>query len=94
LTEVSVTYPQKNILVSKGGAKGLPAETTNVYNPNEISIGVMTWNMAETSPLPEHVSFLNKFKDCDLVVLGVQETENIKPRREDVEEVKSGAVSK
>jgi hypothetical protein len=42
---------------------------------------VLTWNMAEASPTEEDCDFIKSFKDSDLVVMGVQECEDIKPRR-------------
>eukprot|EP01039_Chlorochromonas_danica_P000368 gene368-397_t len=42
----------------------------------------MTWNLAEKSPSWEDCSIVMKdLKDCDLVVLGIQECEDIRPRR-------------
>jgi hypothetical protein len=47
----------------------------------KYNVSVITWNLAENTPSAHHHSFLNKFKDSDFVVLGVQECENVKPRR-------------
>eukprot|EP01040_Poterioochromonas_malhamensis_P007226 gene7226-7799_t len=43
----------------------------------------MTWNLAERSPSLSDCSFLKEFQQqsCDIIALGIQECENIKPRR-------------
>ena len=45
------------------------------------NVSVVTWNLAEAAPTSSHHRFLEQFKDSDIVVIGVQECENIKPRR-------------
>jgi phosphatidylinositol-bisphosphatase len=59
--------------------------STKVDN-SEITVSVVTWNLAELSPSDEEASFIKKFrssneKGSDLVLFGYQETENTKPRR-------------
>jgi len=49
--------------------------------PAAINVTVLTWNMAETSPSTEDCAFMEDFADSDVIVLGIQECENIKPRR-------------
>jgi hypothetical protein len=55
----------------------------------DISVSVVTWNLAEESPSEEEASFLRSFRKngvragtgSDLVLISGQECENIKPRR-------------
>jgi len=44
---------------------------------------VITWNLAEKKPTEQDCLFLQQFRGDDFVVFGVQECENIKPRREE-----------
>lgn len=46
-----------------------------------LKIGVVTWNMAERSPLRSDCNFLHDYDDCDVIALGLQECEDIRPRR-------------
>lgn len=46
-----------------------------------LKIGVVTWNMAERSPLLSDCNFLHDYDDCDVIALGLQECEDIRPRR-------------
>lgn len=48
-----------------------------------VKIAAVTWNLAERSPTMDDCAFLGDLHDCDLVVLGVQEVEDIRPRREE-----------
>lgn len=49
---------------------------------DSIRVSVVTWNLAEVSPTAEDVGFLGRIaKGSDLVAVGVQEIENLKPRR-------------
>lgn len=48
---------------------------------SSVEIGVVTWNLAEKAPQVTDATFLKSFKRCDLVVVGVQELEDIRPRR-------------
>lgn len=57
---------------------------TRVGNPDDkYNISVVTWNLAEKSPSKEDCSFLKKFKNDDIVVIGAQECEDVRPRREE-----------
>lgn len=62
----------------QGGAKEEEEEEEN----NSVRVCVLTWNLAEESPPSRDVEFLKEAaKDSDLVAVGVQEIENLKPRR-------------
>jgi phosphatidylinositol-bisphosphatase len=56
---------------------------------NDITVSVVTWNLAETSPSEEEASFIKNFKGLqgkggsDFVLISGQECENIKPRRKE-----------
>eukprot|EP01037_Dinobryon_pediforme_P035767 gene35767-42340_t len=43
-----------------------------------LKIGVVTWNMAERSPLRSDCNFLHDYDDCDVIALGLQECEDIR----------------
>jgi hypothetical protein len=74
-------------VVSENGAENLPinqsVEERNVTtkSTSALRVGVMTWNLAEKCLKEEDCTFLRDFYDCDLVVLGIQECEDIRPRR-------------
>ena len=56
---------------------------------NDITVSVVTWNLAEDSPSEEDAAFIRRFrtsggsrqKGSDIVLISGQECENIKPRR-------------
>lgn len=57
---------------------------------NDLTVSVVTWNLAETSPSEEEASFIKAFKGMrggkgasDMVLICGQECENIKPRRKE-----------
>lgn len=61
-------------------------KTVTKVDTSEITVSVITWNLAELSPSDDEASFVKKFrtsngKGSDLVLFGCQETENTKPRR-------------
>lgn len=54
----------------------------NNLSPNQYRMSVVTWNLAEKSPSQRDYSFLKELQlESDFIVLGVQELEDIKPRR-------------
>lgn len=55
-----------------------PIKTTT---PSNLTVGVITWNLAEKQ-LTE-MDFLKSFQTCDIVAIGVQECEDIRPRRKE-----------
>lgn len=50
---------------------------------DSLKIGIVTWNMAERSPSRSDCSFLHNYDDCDIIALGLQECEDIRPRRKE-----------
>lgn len=48
---------------------------------DSLNVTALTWNLGEKSPTESDCSFLRSFRSSDVVVLGVQECEDIKPRR-------------
>lgn len=58
-----------------------PINNTNTTAP--LTIGVITWNMGEKSPTLEECAFINSLDSCDIIALGLQEIEDIKPRRKE-----------
>lgn len=58
------------------------ASVASTAHGNSVQVCVMTWNLAEESPPASDVDFLRKAAEgCGLVAVGVQEIENLKPRR-------------
>jgi hypothetical protein len=57
---------------------------TKVVAPlDSFNITIVTWNLAEKKVSDADCSFLKSYRNGDIVVFGVQECENIKPRREE-----------
>ena len=69
---MTITHPKEPSLV---------VTSTSSKGPLIFNVTVLTWNMAETSPTEQDCEFIKSFRDSDLVVMGVQECEDIKPRR-------------
>jgi hypothetical protein len=61
----------------------LSENETNTSTSSPLKIAVVTWNLAERSPSVEDCAFLQDLQECDLILLGVQEVEDIRPRREE-----------
>ena len=59
--------------------KNSSSSSSSIDGP--LSIGCVTWNFAEKCPGEHDVEFLKSLRGKDLIVLGVQECEDIKPRR-------------
>lgn len=50
--------------------------------PDSVRVCVVTWNLAEVSPPARDVEFIRRVsRESDIVAVGVQEIENLKPRR-------------
>lgn len=62
---------------------------TSNDDETDLSVSVVTWNLAEESPSEEDASFIKRFRKhgdergqgSDIVLISGQECENIKPRR-------------
>ena len=52
-------------------------------NNTNITVACITWNLQEMTPSRSDCHFLLDFRPKDLVVLGVQECEALKPRRQE-----------
>jgi hypothetical protein len=50
---------------------------------NEYNISIVSWNLAEKSPSKKDCLFLKEYLNEDIVVIGVQECEDVRPRREE-----------
>jgi hypothetical protein len=57
--------------------------TVNDTDNMGYNISVITWNLAEKSPIKKDCMFLKSYRKDDIVVLGVQECEDVRPRREE-----------
>jgi hypothetical protein len=65
-----------------GLAEALHKQQIEAENRNSITVSVVTWNMAEASPALSDMGFVSELGEkADLICLGVQEIENLKPRR-------------
>jgi phosphatidylinositol-bisphosphatase len=62
-------------------AKDTPEKNEGLVDAKNLKIGIITWNMAERSPTLSDCEFINNYHDCDLIALGLQECEDIRPRR-------------
>eukprot|EP01041_Mallomonas_annulata_P002141 gene2141-4173_t len=70
------------ILESIYGNNQLNKNSTNGgFSRPAVNLTVITWNLAETSPSEKDCEFIKKFRNEDLIVIGVQECEDIRPRR-------------
>lgn len=54
---------------------------TTIIPSQNLTMGVITWNLAEKQLI--EMDFLKSFKACDIVAIGVQECEDIRPRRKE-----------
>ena len=72
---LAFTRASLHSLIYSGAAKLSP-----VYR-DEIKMSVISWNMAEKVPNARDTSFLRTFNSSDIVVFGIQECEDIRPRR-------------
>ena len=61
------------------GSPGSPTRSSS----SPFNVSVVTWNLAETAPTADCLRFLGELAGADFVVLGVQECENVKPRRQE-----------
>jgi len=57
-------------------------EDTSEFDKESLVLSVVTWNLGEVAPSEKEASFIRRFqKGSDLVMIGAQECEEIKPRR-------------
>ena len=64
-------------LISDSNSEYLQRQEGSIFN-----ISVVTWNLNERQPSANDCKFLtNLGKESDMIVIGVQECENLKPRR-------------
>jgi hypothetical protein len=69
---------------AKAGAVSVtPPATLHLKVPNDstLNLSVISWNMAEKPPTAADCSFLKRYRTSDIVVFGLQECEDIRPRR-------------
>lgn len=71
----------KSMAIKPSKETSLVDTSTSSKEPLIFNVTVLTWNLAEASPTEEDCEFIKSFRDSDLVVMGVQECEDIKPRR-------------
>jgi hypothetical protein len=85
LKDLTSTLEDENVAVSFPTNK----LDTLLDDPTDITVSVVTWNLAEESPPEEQATFIRRFRQfgdergngSDLVLISGQECENIKPRR-------------
>jgi hypothetical protein len=46
-----------------------------------LNVSIISWNMAEKAPNEADCAFLKDYRNRDIVVFGIQECEDIRPRR-------------
>jgi len=77
------------------GIEGVDVDVQEEDGATKITVSVVTWNLAEASPSEDEAKFIRRFrkahpsmssqegrrKGSDIVLIGGQETEDIKPRR-------------
>ena len=61
----------------------VPISTATNADSEDYKISVITWNLAEKSPTKKDYSFLQKYRSDDIVVIGAQECEDVRPRRQE-----------
>lgn len=59
------------------------AVNTTGSESKSLNVSVITWNLSELSPTKKDCLFMNAFQDSDIVICGVQECEDIRPRRQE-----------
>ena len=57
------------------------------FNTNNISLSIITWNLGEYTP--KHLNFISTYNSSDIIAVGVQECEDIRPRMSNKESKKS-----
>jgi hypothetical protein len=55
----------------------------NVNVAKLLNVSIVSWNLAEKQLPYKGVNFLSQFNNSDIVCIGVQECEDIRPRREE-----------
>ena len=68
---------------NKKVSSGKSVTPKDEFIQTSFNVSVVTWNLAEKKVTEADSNFLKLHKDTDFIVLGVQECENIKPRREE-----------
>lgn len=68
--------------VIENSVKSKTDEDTSEIDKECLVLSVVTWNLGEVAPSEEDASFIRRFQtSSDLVMIGAQECEEIKPRR-------------
>lgn len=69
----------------KSAIESPPSTSLSIESTKKsVKVGVMTWNLAERSPTPEDCNFITELSNtCDVIALGLQECEDIRPRRKE-----------
>lgn len=72
-----------NSRISSHSVKFQPshAASTNVKQTTALNMSIVSWNMAEKDPQFDQCEFIKGYRSSDIVVIGIQECEDIKPRR-------------
>jgi hypothetical protein len=83
LFNVSLSVFLSHNYMSKWFDNSLLRGGSRIETADPVKVGVVTWNLAERSPTLADCLYLKEFLNCDIVALGIQECENIKPRRKE-----------
>lgn len=81
----SRAVPKRNKLphIHMTPAISTPVTILSSSNDLNMTVACVTWNLQELTPSRSDCEFLLNFRSKDLVVLGVQECEALKPRRKE-----------
>ena len=82
LFNCSARAARKPSEVSLQAVKKLSSDSSQI-DKEAYKISVITWNLAEKSPSKKDYSFLRNYRNDDIVVIGAQECEDVRPRREE-----------
>ena len=78
---VSPASPAQRLNASNSCLQNSSSKPMIQQASTSFNVTCLTWNMAELSPTEDDCTFMKSFRSSDMVVLGVQECEDIKPRR-------------
>ena len=82
LTAYSTVINQEPRFVKINEEKSVQLNVESQSRPS-LKIAIITWNMAERSPTLADCAFLKQYLDVDILAVGIQECEDIRPRRQE-----------
>ena len=71
-----------NSHLSSHSVKFQPSHASSTKaGPTALNMSIVSWNMAEKDPQFDQCGFIKGYRSSDIVIIGIQECEDIKPRR-------------